>query len=166
MAVTYPARSHEEIRQWAESRGGRPALRRDTGLPFLDYGPTELPIEPVDWERFFAVLDREGLDFQLDPDGESRLYRLVRDALAPQAEHASGSPASGAAPPSSSDTSPRALISTTTPRSPAAPSFHTDLTRYLRKKRVSPRLNCSLALAPSASTKVGLLSSNAIQNTS
>jgi anaerobic selenocysteine-containing dehydrogenase len=61
---------HDEIRQWAEARGGRPAVVKstrgkgdDTGILRIDFpgysGSGSL--EEISWEEFFEKFDREKL---------------------------------------------------------------------------------------------------------
>ncbi|MGH2840401.1 MAG: hypothetical protein ACRDKY_06210 [Solirubrobacteraceae bacterium] len=56
---------HEEIRSWAEERGGRPARVRgtgdgdDPGILRIDFpgGAGEEELEPISWEEWFEKLD-------------------------------------------------------------------------------------------------------------
>ena len=60
---------HEQIRQWAESRGGKPACVRgtggggDTGLLRIDFpgysGGDSL--QEISWDEFFEKFDEQGL---------------------------------------------------------------------------------------------------------
>jgi hypothetical protein len=61
---------HDEIRKWAEERGGKPATIKGTpkkgeeaGLLRIDFpgGATNPPLEPVSWEAFFEKFDEAGL---------------------------------------------------------------------------------------------------------
>jgi len=58
-------RDHEEIRRWAEERGGKPAHVKRTGseedigvlrIEFPGFGGDE-NLEPISWEDFFAKFD-------------------------------------------------------------------------------------------------------------
>ncbi|HYC02918.1 MAG TPA: hypothetical protein VED40_06475 [Azospirillaceae bacterium] len=78
---------HEEIRKWAESRGGRPAAVKGTpdeddgGLLRIDFGEREDNLEEIDWDRFFKTFDERKLAFLYQDriDGkESRFFKLVR----------------------------------------------------------------------------------------
>jgi hypothetical protein len=64
--------NHDEIRQWVESRGGKPASIAGTekggeeaGLLRIDLpgGATNPPLEPISWEDFFQKFDAEKLAF-------------------------------------------------------------------------------------------------------
>jgi hypothetical protein len=76
---------HDAIRQWAEERGGRPVRARDgeearLRIEFPDED-VSAPLEPIDWDEFFAELDAAGLEFlyqELYDDGApSRFHRVV-----------------------------------------------------------------------------------------
>jgi hypothetical protein len=60
---------HEEIRQWAEERGAKPACvkgtggKRDTGMIRLDfpgYSGSE-SLQEISWDEFFEAFDENGL---------------------------------------------------------------------------------------------------------
>src|SRR5438128_2151626 len=62
-------RDHEEIRRWAEERGGKPAHVKNTGsgddlgilrIDFPGYSG-EGTLEPILWEDFFKKFDERGL---------------------------------------------------------------------------------------------------------
>ena len=64
-------RDHDEIRQWVEERGGRPASVRETGrgddpgllrIDFPDAEP-DPDLEPVSWDDFFRKFDEKDLTF-------------------------------------------------------------------------------------------------------
>jgi len=81
---------HEEVRQWAESRGGRPACvrgtggRGDTGLLRIDFpgysGAQSL--QEISWDEFFEKFEDQNLAllYQETTSGgeESRFNKLVR----------------------------------------------------------------------------------------
>lgn len=63
---------HDEIRRWAEERGGRPACvkgtgrgRADIGLIRLDFPgfPGAESVEPITWEQFFDAFEKNRLAF-------------------------------------------------------------------------------------------------------
>jgi hypothetical protein len=62
-------RDHDEIRRWAEERGGKPAhVKRtgsaeDTGMLRIDFPgySGEGSLEPISWEDFFEKFDESGL---------------------------------------------------------------------------------------------------------
>lgn len=88
---------HEEIRRWAEVRGGRPvSVKRDPLNPsrsclqidflFEKYNDD---IHEISWEEFFDTFEREGLAmvYQTETEGgqTSRFARIVKRELIPQA---------------------------------------------------------------------------------
>ncbi|MDQ1620976.1 MAG: hypothetical protein QOE19_3545 [Actinomycetota bacterium] len=82
---------HDEIRRWAQERGGRPARVKgtergdDVGILRVDFsgdGDDGDALEPISWEEFFDEFDREGLAFlyqEKTADGQlSRFNKFVR----------------------------------------------------------------------------------------
>lgn len=78
---------HEVIRRWVESRGGRPAIvkRTDTGdsaLLRIDFNEPDEELEPISWERFFDIFEKNKLAFlyqeKTADGGESRFFKFVR----------------------------------------------------------------------------------------
>lgn len=90
--------NHEEIQQWAQSRGGRPArIHNSFGAPadgsvlqidFLHEKYND-DVEEITWEDFFAMFDREHmvLVYQTETEGgkPSCFGRIVRQENVPQA---------------------------------------------------------------------------------
>jgi hypothetical protein len=81
---------HDEIRQWVEARGGRPARVKGTGsdgdpgilrIDFPDSPPDD-DLEPISWEEWFRAFDDNGLAFlyqEETADGHvSRFNKLVK----------------------------------------------------------------------------------------
>jgi hypothetical protein len=63
---------HDEIRQWAEARGGRPSIVRTSGgkgknksggVLRIDFGPKEEKFDEITWEEFFEVFDQSHVSF-------------------------------------------------------------------------------------------------------
>lgn len=81
---------HDEIRRWVEEHGGRPAIVRGTrdadggGVLRIDFpgGAGEDELEPVSWDEWFEVFDRNQLAFlyqdQRSDGGDSTFFKLVR----------------------------------------------------------------------------------------
>jgi hypothetical protein len=81
---------HEEIRRWAEARGGRPATVERTsrgdeaGVLRIDFpgGGGSESLEEITWDEFFEKFDEAGLAFLYQEHtadgGESRFCKLVR----------------------------------------------------------------------------------------
>jgi hypothetical protein len=95
---------HDEIRDWVESHGGRPASvkgtggKGDPGLLRIDYPgfSGERTLKPISWDEFFQAFNRNGLAFVYQAKKESRFSKLVRRETA--AARARGTRASGARP--------------------------------------------------------------------
>jgi len=68
MATAKRTSNHGEIRNCAESRGGKPAIA-GTGVLRIAFGKPEENLKPVDWYRFFDLFDSSGVDFLYDPEG-------------------------------------------------------------------------------------------------
>ena len=94
--------NHNEIRQWVEERGGRPARVKGTnkgdssGLLRIDYPgfSGEDTLETITWEEFFEAFESNNLAFLYQDetkDGkESRFSKLIsRDAEKTQTKGAS-----------------------------------------------------------------------------
>jgi len=81
---------HDEIRQWAEERGGKPARVRGTGsgegdgILRIDFpgGAGEDQLEPISWDEWFRIFEENNLAFlyqERKADGEpSTFFKLVR----------------------------------------------------------------------------------------
>lgn len=92
MMASYESRTttnHDEIRKWAEARGGKPATvkttgsEKDPGVLRIDFpgGAGEDRLEPISWDAFFKAFDQNKLAFlyQEETKGgkESRFFKLV-----------------------------------------------------------------------------------------
>lgn len=78
----------DEIRRWAEARGGRPATVSGTeedgeeaGILRIAFRENE-SLEIIEWEEFFEKFEEEGLAFlyqEKTSDGsQSRFFKLVQ----------------------------------------------------------------------------------------
>ncbi len=70
MASAKVTTDHEEIKKWAEKRGGHPARVKgtgngDAGLLRIDFdeGEPDTRLEQISWEEFFAKFDEKDLAF-------------------------------------------------------------------------------------------------------
>lgn len=66
MSASERTTDHEEIRQWAESRDGRPAKIETTGhggILRIDFGEPEDNLTPIEWDEFFEIFDASNLQF-------------------------------------------------------------------------------------------------------
>jgi hypothetical protein len=84
MSTSKTTTDHDEIRKWAEARGGKPARVRDTsgdGILRLDFGDDDEGLEEIDWETFFDAFEKNDLALlhqDQTSDGEtSRFNKLV-----------------------------------------------------------------------------------------
>src|SRR5688572_8963363 len=75
---------HDEIRKWAEARGGKPACVRGTErgkscLLRIDFpgGAGADQLAPLEWEEFFEQFDKNGLAFLYQDKGQSRFNKFV-----------------------------------------------------------------------------------------
>ncbi len=89
MAEAKKTTDHDEIRKWAEERGGRPTrVRRkgredeEGGILRLDFGEKDEALEEIEWDEFFEVFEESGLALlhqDKTADGkQSRFNKLVR----------------------------------------------------------------------------------------
>jgi hypothetical protein len=92
---------HDEIRQWAEARGGRPSIVRTSGgkgkkksggVLRIDFGPKEEKFDEITWEEFFEVFDQSHVSFlhqdQTKDGKESRFNKFVERS--PEEDKAAG----------------------------------------------------------------------------
>jgi hypothetical protein len=66
MSESKTTTNHDEIRQWAEDRGGRPAVVRtkgEGGILRIDFGEPEEEFEAIEWDEFFRIFDENNLAF-------------------------------------------------------------------------------------------------------
>src|SRR4051794_34782775 len=94
MAKTRITTDHDEIRRWAEERGGVPATVKATeqdgepGILRIDFPgfSGEGTLEQISWEDFFRKFDENNLAFVYDADPNSRFNKLVSRETAQQKE--------------------------------------------------------------------------------
>jgi hypothetical protein len=84
MSSATRTKDHDAIRQWAQDRGGVPAIVKGTGgmlrIDFVEgerSGGHEENLEETTWEEWFRVFDDRDLTFLYQPEGESRFFKLV-----------------------------------------------------------------------------------------
>src|SRR5215213_10309224 len=76
---------HDEIRRWAQERGGRPSLvrtgRGKGGILRFDFGEDDEKLEETSWDEFFEVFDDNNLAFlhqdQIGSGQTSRFFKFV-----------------------------------------------------------------------------------------
>ncbi len=79
--------NHDEIRHWAEKRGGQPATVSGTGsddeagILRLDFKPKDESLDRISWDEFFEKFDSANLAFLYQDktaDGKiSRFHKFV-----------------------------------------------------------------------------------------
>ncbi len=75
---------HDEIRAWAEDRGGRPARVAATadndegGVLRFDFGEPEDRLEEIPWEQFFEIFEERKLALLCGTAAESRFSKFIR----------------------------------------------------------------------------------------
>jgi hypothetical protein len=72
-------RDHEEIQRWAQERGACPAVvSRTGGMLRFEFDPKRAEeLTAVDWDEFFTVFDRKGLELVYDDKPGSRFHKIV-----------------------------------------------------------------------------------------
>lgn len=77
----------EEIRKWAEDRGGKPALVRQTetensGLLRIDFAEANESLDEISWDEFSRIFEEHKLAFLYQEEskdgGKSRFNKFVR----------------------------------------------------------------------------------------
>jgi hypothetical protein len=79
---------HDEIRKWAEKRGGHPAVVKDTAdngragaMIRIDFddpdGSKDAGLKRVGWDEFFEIFDKNDLAFLHQDEGDSRFNKFV-----------------------------------------------------------------------------------------
>src|SRR5215213_2522829 len=84
---------HDEIRRWAEERGGRPSVvrtaRRQGGILRFDFGEDDEKLEETSWEEFFKIFEDSKLAFlhqdSVDTGQTSRFFKFVARTSTPKA---------------------------------------------------------------------------------
>ena len=85
MSESKTTTDHDEIREWAESREGRPSVIRtegeDGGVLRIDFGEKEEEFEEVEWDEFFEIFEDSKLAFLYQDEtkdgGTSRFNKFV-----------------------------------------------------------------------------------------
>lgn len=96
--LTRTTRDHDEIRRWAEERGGKPSHVQRTGsgedvgilrIDFPGYSG-EGSLEPITWEQWFEKFDEQDLSLVYEEEtaggARSNFNKLVSAATAAEAE--------------------------------------------------------------------------------
>src|SRR5215210_7462133 len=97
MSQANTTKDHDEIRRWAEERGGRPSVVRtggEGGILRFDFGEQEESLEEISWEEFFRIFDDNNLAFlhqdEAGGGGTSRFFKFVAGGSEAGSERGSG----------------------------------------------------------------------------
>ncbi len=87
MSQGHTSTDHDEIKKWAEKRGGHPATVKSTahgeeaGILRLDFDPPDEKLEKISWDEFFDKFDDADLAFLFQDktaDGStSRFHKFI-----------------------------------------------------------------------------------------
>ena len=78
--------SHQEIRRWAEARGGKPAMvirgskgRKPEGVLRIEFqgGRYSEALTPISWDEWFMLFDEKRLAFVKQESKSNRFNKLV-----------------------------------------------------------------------------------------
>lgn len=99
MSSSKSTTNHDEIRKWAEARGGKPATVKRTEsngeagvlrIDFPGYSGKD-SLEEISWEEFFNKFDEKHLAFlyqdKTSSGEESRFFKLVSRETAEEKSH-------------------------------------------------------------------------------
>jgi hypothetical protein len=88
MTEATTTRDCDEIRRWAEERGGRPARvaatggNGDPGILRIDFGDPDEGLEEISWEDWCRAFQANDLAFLHAPEPDNRFNKLVSAANA------------------------------------------------------------------------------------
>jgi hypothetical protein len=86
MASSKTTTNHDEIRRWAEERGGRPAHVKSTGsngdpgILRIDFQDPDDDLEEISWDDWFKAFDENDLAFLYQDskqDGEQSTFNKL-----------------------------------------------------------------------------------------
>jgi hypothetical protein len=87
MSEAKTTRDHDQIRRWAEDRGGKPSavadIRRqdDPGILRLDFDPKDRKLDVLTWGEFFEKFDEAELTFlyqdKTEDGAKSRFHKFL-----------------------------------------------------------------------------------------
>lgn len=102
MSSSKTTTNHDEIRKWAEARGGKPATVKRTEsdgeagvlrIDFPGYSGRD-SLEEISWEEFFKKFDEKQLAFlyqdETSSGEQSRFFKLVSRETANDKSHKTG----------------------------------------------------------------------------
>ena len=89
MSEAKTTRDHDQIRRWAEERGGKPSADADIHRPGdpdilqLEFDPKDRKPDVLTWGEFFEEFDDAELTFLYQDETEegqkSRFYKFIHD---------------------------------------------------------------------------------------
>ena len=89
MADAKITRDHDELRRWAEERGGKPSAAADAMSPIdpeilrLDFDLKDRTLDVLTWGEFFETFEEAELTFlyqdQTEDGNKSRYYKFIHD---------------------------------------------------------------------------------------
>ena len=78
---TQTTTDHDTIREWAEERGGRPAVVIGTEILRFDFGEPEDNLQPIEWDAFFEMFEENNLALKYQEETSdgftSRFFKFV-----------------------------------------------------------------------------------------
>src|ERR671939_1391130 len=89
---------HDEIRRWAEERGGRPSVVRTGqqggGILRFDFGEDDEKLEETSWEEFFQIFEDSNLAFlhqdEIGSGQTSRFFKFIARDSGSRSKRSSG----------------------------------------------------------------------------
>lgn len=87
MSTARRTKDHDDIREWAEARNGRPAVVAQTedggpesrGVLRIRFDDGEDDLDLISWEEFFETFDANELTFLYDPEKDSRFNKFISE---------------------------------------------------------------------------------------
>jgi outer membrane biosynthesis protein TonB len=160
MATASPVVDHDQIKQWVETRGGRPACVKGTRqLLRIDFTGDE-SLQPVAWDEWFATFEGRNLAALLGEEPESRFMKLVSRETGEDAEPAlaqvAPEPAPVVVPPVKKRAAPKKVApKKAAPKAApkAAKTAPAKAKKAAPKKKVAPKAAPKKKVAPKAAKK-------------
>lgn len=83
MSTAKKVTDHDEIRSWAEERGGRPAVVESTaedggGILRFDFGEKDEALKEIGWEEFFEIFEDRELALLLQDESGGKTSRFSK----------------------------------------------------------------------------------------
>ncbi len=164
-------KDHDEIRSWAEERGGKPAhvagtdSKEDIGILRIEFpgapASNDSKLEEISWDQFFEKFDERGLALLYQEEtaaGErSNFNKLVSSESADEAEEShpsgSGKSASGRSARSRKSTAKKSATSRGGVKTAASSGSRPEAKRTSSAKKAAPAKKAALASKSAAGRK-------------